>query len=143
MQRWHFYVMGLISLGYGLVSLAEYVMVSYGLQMGWLDMYPPEQINWLAGVPAWVQGVWGAHVALALIGSLCLLAHLRPAVWMTAFAFLTLVVLAVWAALFANPTIIALVGGGVMPWVTMGLVILLSFLIYLYTRQEKQVGEVL
>jgi hypothetical protein len=62
---------------------------------------------------------------------------------MLAFAFLSLVVLYVWALAFATPTLFALVGGGVMTIVTLLLVLALNFLIYLYARQEKRVGEVL
>ncbi|TFL18183.1 hypothetical protein [Jannaschia formosa] len=143
MRRWHFYVMGLIALVFGALSLAEYVMVSYGLIAGWLEFYPPEQILWLKAIPDWVHGVWALHATLALLGALCLLAHVRSAVWMLGISFILLFVLAVWAVFFADPTMIALVGGGWLPWVTLGLVLLLSFLIYLYSRQEKQVGEVL
>lgn len=143
MRRWHFYVMGLIALLFGVLSLAEYVMVSYGMRMGWLTFYPPEQLAWLESLPGWVHGAWGAHSVLAFVGALCLLAHLRPAVWMLGFSFILLAVLMVWAAFLAETTLIALVGGGAMPWVTTALVLLLSFLIYLYARQEKRVGEVL
>ncbi|MEL6586122.1 MAG: hypothetical protein AAFY65_19570 [Pseudomonadota bacterium] len=143
MPRLHFYIMGLISLAYGVLAMAEYVLISYGLQLGWLANYPPDQIDWLSSLPNWVHGVWGAHSLLALAGALCLITHVRAAVWMLAFAFLTLVVLLVWAVFLAQPTMLALVGGGVMPLVTIGLVLLLSFLIYLYARQEKRQGEVL
>jgi hypothetical protein len=143
MRRWHFYVMGLIALAYGLLMTAEYVLVSYGEVMGWLVLYPPEQVQWLTTLPAWVNAVFGAHAVLALVGSLCLLAHLRAAVWMLAFAFFTLIALCIWAVFFANPTLIALVGAGWLAWTTLGLVVALSFLIYLYARQEKRAGEVL
>lgn len=143
MRRWHFYVMGLIALGYGLLVLAEYVLISYGEVMGWLTFYPPEQVAWLTSLPGWVHGVFGTHAVLALIGALCLLAHIRAAVWMLAFAFIALVVLYVWALFFATPTLLSLVGGGAMAVVTLVLVLALNFLIYLYARQEKRVGEVL
>ena len=143
MRRLHFYIMGLISLGFGVIGMAEYVLISYGLQMGWLDMYPADQLAWLETLPNWIHGVWGAHATLALVGALCLLAHLRPAVWMLAFSFLCLLVLAIWALFFAQPTMVALAGGGTTPWIATGLTLFLSFLIYLYARQEKRVGEVL
>lgn len=143
MRRLHFYVMGLISLVFGVLAFAEYVLVSYGLQTGWLSMYPPEQIEWLSSLPGWIHGVWGIQATLALVGALCLLAHLRPAVWMLGLSFIALLVLYVWMIALADPSVIALVGGGWIAWVTMALVAGLSFLIYLYARQEKQVGEVL
>ena len=143
MRRMHFYVMGFIALLYGLLGMAEYVMISYGLIDGWLEMYPADQIAFLTTLPDWVHGLWGLHATLALVGALSLLAHLRAAVWMLAFAFLSLVVLCAWMVFVAEPSVIALVGGGWLPWVSIGLVLLLSFLIYLYARQEKQTGEVL
>ena len=82
-------------------------------------------------------------MTLALLGALCLLAHLRASVWMLAFAFLTLVVLYVWMLWLAVPGVVALVGGGVTVWAALVLVLALSFLIYLYARQEKRTGEVL
>lgn len=143
MRRLHFYIMGLIALGFGIIGMVEYVMVSYGLQLGWLEMYPPEQIEWLTTLPNWVHGVWGAQATLALVGALCLLAHLRPAVWMLFFSSLTLAVLMIWAGVFASPTIMALTGDGMWTVVIMGLTFLLSLLIYIYTRQERRTGEVL
>ena len=143
MRRLHFYIMGLIALGFGVIGMAEYVMVSYGLELGWLDAYPPEQIVWLKTLPEWVHGVWGAQATLALVGALCLLAHLQPAVWMLFFASLTMAVLMIWAAVFSEPTIIYLTDGSVWTWVIMGLTFLLSVLIYVYARQEKRVGDVL
>lgn len=143
MRRLHFYVMGLIALAYGLLSLAEYVLVSYGLRVGWLDLYPRAQLDWLEAVPGWVTIVWGVHVALALVGALCLLAHIQSAVWMLAFAFLSLIVLYVWMLGLAQPDVVALVGGGVTVWAALALVLALSFLVYFYARQEKRTGEVL
>jgi hypothetical protein len=143
MRRWHFYVMGLIALGYGGLAMAEYVLISYGQVMGWLRFYPEDQVAWLLGLPGWVHGLFGIHATLALVGSLCLLAHLRAAVWMLAFAFLSLLVLGIWAILFAEPTMLQLVSSPTMALVTLGLVLLLSFTVYLYARQEKRRGEVL
>ncbi|MCK0166440.1 hypothetical protein MWU52_02635 [Jannaschia sp. S6380] len=143
MRRWHFYVMGAIALAYGVIAMAEYVIVSYGLWVGWLEMYSAEQVQWLRALPNWVHGVWGFHATIALVGALCLLAHLRAAVWMLAFATLSLIVLYVWMVALATPSVIALVGGGWLAWATLGLVLLLSLLIYVYARQEKRAGEVL
>ncbi|CTQ34133.1 hypothetical protein [Jannaschia rubra] len=143
MRRLHFYVMGLISLAYGVLALVEYVLISYRLRLAWLDMYSLEQLDWLASLPTWVQAVWGAHVVLALVGALCLLAHVRASVWMLAFAFITLVVILGWGIFAAQPTLIAIAGGGGTVWLAMALVLLLSFLLYLYARQEKRTGEVL
>ncbi|WP_179379631.1 hypothetical protein [Jannaschia marina] len=143
MRRLHFYIMGLISLAYGLLVMTEYVLISYGLQKAWLEFYSEAQIAWFEALPDWVHGVWGAHATLALVGALCLLAHLRPAVWMLFFSFFTLLVLVVWATLLADPSMLSLVGSSVMAWATSALVLALSFLIYLYARHEKQLGEVL
>lgn len=143
MQRWHFYVMGLIALGYGVLVMAEYILVSYGHVMGWLTLYPEDQIAWLTSLPGWVHGLLGLHSVLALVGALCLLAHVRAAVWMLAFSFITQVVLMIWAVFLATPTLVALVGGGQIVWLVIAMTMVLNFLIYLYARQEKQVGEVL
>ena len=144
MRRAHFYIMGFIATVYGVLGMAEYVLVSYGLvDDAWLQIYPQDQIRFLTTLPDWVHGVWGVHATLALVGALCLLAHIRAAVWMLAFAFLSLVVLYGWMLFVARPSLIALVGGGWIAWTVLGLVLLLSFLIYLYARQEKRTGEVL
>ncbi len=143
MQRLHFYVMGLIALAYGVIGMIEYVLISYGLRVGWLDAYPPAQIEWLTTLPNWVHGVWGAHATLALVGALCLLAHLKPSVWMLFFAFLTLLILIVWAVAFAEPTLLTLTQDTGTTWLVLGLVAALSLLIYVYARQEKVTGEVL
>lgn len=143
MRRWHFYVMGAIALVYALIGAAEYLMVTFGPRMGWLELYPADQIAWLESMPAWVNVAWIAHVVLALVGALSLLAHLRSAVWMLAFAFLTLAALCFWMLFLADPTVVDITEGGWIVWTLPVLVSLLSFLIYLYARQEKQRGEVL
>ncbi|MEM8823109.1 MAG: hypothetical protein AAGF30_05820 [Pseudomonadota bacterium] len=143
MRRWHFYVMGLIALGYGVLVMAEYVLISYGADFGWLAFYPEDQVAWLTSLPGWVQGLLGLHAAFALVGAMCLLAHVRAAVWMLAFSFLSQVVLAIWAVFFASPTLIALAGDSGLAWLVVAMVLVLSFLIYLYARQEKRMGEVL
>ncbi len=143
MQRLHFYVMGLISLAYGALTMAEFLLVSLRGTPGWLDMYPPEQIAWLNALPEWVYWVWGAHCTLALVGALCLLAHLRPAVWMLAFAFLTLMVVLVWAFVVAEPALPNLVGTEWPVFTIAALVATLNLLLYLYARHEKRLGEVL
>jgi hypothetical protein len=143
MRRWHFYVMGFVALGYGGLAMLEFILISFGNVWGWLELYPPAQIDWLLGLPAWVNGLFGIHAALALVGALCLLAHIRAAVWMLAFAFIFLVVLLIWAFGVSDPSLPELVTSAGMAWLTAGLVALLSFLIYLYARQEKRHGEVL
>lgn len=143
MSRLHFYVMGLIALAYALLSLAEFVFATYGLPVGWLDLYPAAQLAWLETLPRWVTILWGVHVAFALFGALCLLAHIQAAVWMLAFAFMTLIALYVWMLGIAQPSMVEIVGGGATLWVALALVMALSFLIYIYARQEKRTGEVL
>jgi hypothetical protein len=143
MGRWHFYLMGLIALLFGILSVAEYVMVSYGLTAGWLAFYPEDQLVWLSTLPTWVHGLWAVHAVLALVGALCLLAHLKPAVWMLGFSFFALLAVSIWALFFAQPTLVVLTGGGAVLWVSVGLVLALSLLIYLYARQGKRTGDVL
>ena len=143
MRRAHFYVMGLIALGYGVITMAEYLLIAYGEYWGWLDMYSADQLAWLQAVPIWIQGVWGAHAVLALVGALCLLGHVRASVWMLSLSFLTVAILAVWALFFASPTMIAMTGGGWQPWAATACVVLLTLVLYLYARGEKQAGEVL
>ena len=143
MRRLHFYVMGLISLAYGLLMTAEFLLVSLRGTPGWLDMYPPEQVAWLDALPTWVYVVWGAHCLLALVGALCLLAHLQPAVWMLAFSFFTLIVLLVWAFAFAAPALTALVGTEWPVFTIAALLAVVTLLVYLYARHEKRLGEVL
>lgn len=143
MRRLHFYVMGLISLAYGVLASAEFLFVSLRGTPGWLDMYPPDQIAWLNGLPTWVYWVWGAHCVLALVGALCLLAHVQSAVWMLAFSFLTLLAVLVWAFGFAVPALPDLVGTEWPVYTIAALVAALSLLVYLYARHEKRLGEVL
>ncbi|KIT15904.1 hypothetical protein [Jannaschia aquimarina] len=144
MRRWHFYVMGTIATVWGVLALVEYVMVAYGLRWGWLDMYPENQLNWLASLPAWVHGLWGLQGVLAFVGALCLLAHLRASVWMLGLSFLALLVLVVWSLFFAAPTLLSLDGlDGGTTFLVSFLVLLLSAMIWLYARSEKQRGEVL
>ena len=142
MGRWHFYVMGLIAVLCGVVGMAEYVLVSYGIEAAWLNAYPPEQIRWLASLPAWLHGLWGVQATLALVGALCLLAHVRASVWMLGLSFVALVVLAVWAHLGAAPPVWALTNP-VMAVLATVLYVLLTALVWLYARNEKRHGDIL
>lgn len=142
MRRWHFYVMGLIAVVWGLVGMAEYVLVSFGLEAAWLDAYPPEQVEWLVNLPGWVHGVWGAQATLALVGALCLLAQVSACVWMLGLSFVLVVVLAVWAHVAASPPVWALADPLMSVLVTV-LVALLALLVWLYTRWEKRNGDIL
>jgi len=139
MRRWHFWVMGAIATVWGILSLAEYVLVSYGLQLGWLDAYPERQVVWLSSLPAWVHGIWGAQAVLALVGALCLLAHVRAAVWMLGLSWLAVVVLAIWAHVGAAPPLWSIASGSISVWITL-LLAMLSGLIWLYARGEKRHG---
>ncbi|WP_308915186.1 hypothetical protein [Jannaschia sp. LMIT008] len=139
MRRWHFYIMGLVSLVWGIVSMIEYVLVSYGLEWGWLAHYPQAQIEWLESLPPWVHGVWAIHATLALVGALCLLASVRASVWMFGLSFLTFIVLVVWAHGFAAPPVWALTDATLAAAVSF-LLIALSGLIWIYARSEKRSG---
>lgn len=140
MSRWHFYLMGGLAVVYGVVVMAEYVLISYGPDMGWLTLYPEAQLNWLAALPAWIHGTFGAHALLALVGGLCLITHVRSAVWMLGLAFIALLVVTVWAFLFATPTLTAVTGAGGTAVSIAALVNALVLLVYLYARGEKVRG---
>ena len=142
MRRWHFYVMGLLATVWGLVGAAEYLLVSFGLEAAWLEAYRPEQLRWLAAIPAWVHGVWGAQATLALVGALCLLAQLRASVWMLGLSFVLFVVLAIWAHVAAAPPIWAVADPAWSAAVTL-LLVVLTALFWLYARGEKRRGEIL
>ena len=141
MARWHFYVMGLIATVWGVVGMAEYVLVSYGIEVAWLNAYPTEQLTWLESLPAWVHGLWGVQAVLALVGALCLLAHVRAAVWMLGLSFVAFLVLAVWANVGAAPPVWAM--AATLPTVGItALLVLLTMLLWLYARWEKRHGDV-
>ena len=143
MSRWHFYVMGAIATVWGVIGMAEYVLVSYGLDdTAWLALYPAEQVRWLESLPAWVHGLWGVQATLALVGALCLLAHVRACVWMLGLSFLAFLVLAVWAHVAAAPPVWALADPLLSVVVTV-LLVVFTALLWLYARGEKRHGEVL
>ncbi len=56
---------------------------------------------------------------------------------------MTLLIVLVWALAFAEPSLPELLSAGVPVFTMSVLVLLLSFLVYLYARHEKQIGEVL
>jgi hypothetical protein len=139
MRRWHFTLMGVIACLYGAILTAQYVVVSYGI--GWIDMYPPAQRAWWAGLPGWVHGLYAAQALLTLVGGLCLLAHVRSAVWMLGFGFIAFLVLAAWALTLSSPTLQGLVGWRGPAFALLMLV--LSLAVWLYARGEKRRGELI
>ena len=139
MGRWHLTIMSLIAVAWGLVVMAEYVLVAYGLRIGWLASYPPEQVEWLTTMPAWAHGTFGVWALLALVGALCLAARVAAAAWMLGIAAVAQVVLTVWAIGLADPVVQSLSDG---PVVAIALLTAaLGVLIWAYARGERRRPE--
>lgn len=135
MQNWHLWFMGLLATIYGVVVVADYAAVAYKLE-AYLNIFTPEQQAWFMSMPAWVNGVWGAQVSLALLGGITLLLSSRAAVSLLGLSFITNTVLTVWLLLLASPTMVSVTGWQGCFIMTGSLV--LSLLFWIYARGEKQ-----
>ncbi|MBM2577033.1 hypothetical protein JQC91_12060 [Jannaschia sp. Os4] len=139
MGRAHLYIMSLIAVVWGLVVMAEYVLVAYGLRIGWLADYPPAQIEWLTTLPGWAHGAFGVWATLALVGALCLAARVAAAAWMLGIAAIAQGALTVWALLLAAPPVQTLTDGPVTAIALLTLA--LSLLLWAYARGERRRAE--
>ena len=136
MAKFQFIFMSLVAVVWGVLVMAEYVFVAYDMNAGWMEEYSEPQRAWLAAVPSWVHAVFGAWATLLLVGALFLVTRIQACVWMLGIAFLAQIVLSVWASVFADPTLVAMLG--VQVWAVLALTLALTGLIYIYARGEKR-----
>ncbi|MBV7264805.1 hypothetical protein [Erythrobacter ani] len=77
---WHLWVIGVVSLLWNAVGAASYTMTELGMLEGL--GFPPEQLAYFYGFPAWAVAFWALGVWGCLFGSLALLIRSKWAVWL-------------------------------------------------------------
>ncbi len=76
---WHLWVVGGVSLLWNLGGVASYMATELGQLEGMA--FPPEQLAYFYGFPAWAVAFWALGVWGSALGSLLLLLRKRLAVW--------------------------------------------------------------
>lgn len=75
----HLWVVAIVSLLWNSGGVASYSMTKFGA-LGGMD-FPPEQLSYFAGFPAWATAFWALGVWGCFLGSLLLLFRSKWAVW--------------------------------------------------------------
>lgn len=76
---WHVWVVGIIALLWNAIGAFDYLMTQTR-NPSYMGAFPPEQLAWFYGLPAWVVAAWAIAVWGGVLGSLLLLLRKRLAV---------------------------------------------------------------
>ncbi|SDX53076.1 hypothetical protein [Roseicitreum antarcticum] len=114
----------------------EYVLVRYD-HMGTLAGLPEGWGLWFDALPVWTGAVLAVGIWGGLLGAIMMLARDRGAVLILAFAFLAMLVVAVWSVLSpAGPRPLP----GFDPWLVLVAQVVVPALFWFYARSMKQAG---
>jgi ABC-type xylose transport system permease subunit len=75
----HLWVVGTIALLWNAIGAFDYLMTQTR-NPSYMSAFPPEQLAWFYGLPAWVIAAWATAVWGGVLGSLLLLLRKRLAV---------------------------------------------------------------
>jgi ribose/xylose/arabinose/galactoside ABC-type transport system permease subunit len=75
----HLWVVGIIALLWNAIGAFDYLMTQTR-NPSYMSAFPPEQLAWFYGLPAWVVAAWATAVWGGVLGSLLLLLRKRLAV---------------------------------------------------------------
>mgnify|MGYP003553009111 FL=1 len=75
----HLWVIGIVALLWNCIGAFDYVMTQTK-NAAYMSAFPPEQLAWFYGLPAWVIAAWAIAVWGGVLGSVLLLLRRRRAV---------------------------------------------------------------
>ena len=75
---WHVWVIGVIALLWSSIGAFDYLMTQTK-NAAYMSAFPPEQLAWFYGLPAWVVAAWATAVWGGVLGSVLLLLRKRLA----------------------------------------------------------------
>jgi ABC-type xylose transport system permease subunit len=75
----HLWVIGIVALLWNCIGAFDYVMTQTK-NAAYMSAFPPEQLAWFYGLPAWVIAAWAIAVWGGVLGSVLLLLRRRLAV---------------------------------------------------------------
>jgi hypothetical protein len=78
--KWHFWVIGVVSLVWNAAGAFDYVMTQTQ-NSSYMSAFEPAQLEFFYGLPAWTVAAWAIGVWSGVIGSILLLLRKRIAVW--------------------------------------------------------------
>jgi hypothetical protein len=88
---WHLWVIGVIAVLWNAIGAFDYVMTETK-NAAYMSGFPPEQLAWFYGLPAWVIAAWAIAVWGGVLGALLLLLRRRLAVWVLLASLVAMVV---------------------------------------------------
>lgn len=131
---WHHWPMAIISLLFYAVAALDYTFSQLGFGF-YLNNFPVELVDFVRGMPAWLEAIWAVGTWGGLLGAWLLWRRNRWSVLLlfvgaVVFGFMTL-----WMSLFTRPTIFGMAGFEGF-YVMVGSVAI-AVLIYIYARWER------
>ena len=97
----HLWVIGILALLWNLIGAFDYTATQLRLE-SYMSKFPPEQLEYFYGFPAWMDAAWAIAVWASLLGSIALLLRKSWAVGLFSAAILGLFVSTIYNFVLMN-----------------------------------------
>lgn len=132
----HLWVVGVLSTLWNAGGAFDYLATKLRLE-SYTSNFPPEQLEYMYGLPAWFSVFWALGVWGSLLGSVALLLRKRWAVGLFAVSLLGLIVTTVYSVFLSDG--MALMGTGAAVFSAAIFVVLVVLLVYARRMAERGV----
>lgn len=132
---WHLWVIGVLALLWNGMGAFDYVMTETQNE-GYMSRFPPEQLDFFYGFPAWLVALWAIAVWGGVVAALLLLLRKRFAVEAFLVALVAMVITTIRNYVFADG--FAVTGGFALVFSI--IIFVFSLLLYLYARAMRKKG---
>ncbi len=139
MQRtpWYHWPIAIVAVLWTLAGAADYVMVQYGVD-AYLSNFTPDQIDYYANLPVWVDSLWAIGAWGALLGSVMMLFRATRTALVLGLSVFAMMIAAIWLLAGATPSLWVIAGGQAATLLILSIAFLVA--IYLYSRSMHKVG---
>ena len=130
----HLWIVGILALCFNGLGCIDYTLTNLK-NPAWLAKMPPDQIAYMATLPAWLTAFWAIGVWGGLAGAILLVLRSRYAVWALGLSLVGAVVGMGYQMFVAKmPPSMKAGAGGYMPWV----IIVIAALFYAYSVNAEK-----
>ncbi|SEM84424.1 hypothetical protein [Palleronia pelagia] len=136
---WHFWPVLTIALIWHLFGVIDYTATQLDLAF-WMSMATDAQRAFVSTMPDWIDAVWAISVWAGLAGVILMAMRTGFAPLILAASFIATLILTIWLAISADPSLVQLVGP-VGVWVMVGATVL-SLILWLWARAMHQEGVI-
>jgi hypothetical protein len=134
---WHLWVVGGLSLLWNAVGAMDFTL-SETRNAAYLKNLTPEQMEYIAGFPAWAVAAWGIATWGSLVGSVLLLCRCRLAYHLFLASCLGMVLTMVYNYILTDE--LKAMGGGVGSLIFSAVIVVIGILLLVYSRAMRRRG---